>query len=132
MVRRVEKPWGHVAIWAETERYVGKLLVISKGQRLSLQYHEHKDESILVIRGRLQLELENERGELETRELGRGESYRILPGRRHRFAALDDCELVEVFNDKQYEGKEAEDFVIMFTGGLMDFEENVAEANAEA
>ena len=44
----------------------------------------------------------------------------------------DYNELVEVFNSKQYEGKEAEDFVIMFTGGLMDFEENVAEANAEA
>ncbi len=44
----------------------------------------------------------------------------------------DYCELVEAFNGKQYEGKEAEDFVILFTGGLMDFEENVAEANAEA
>ena len=42
----------------------------------------------------------------------------------------DYCELVEVFNAKQYEGKEAEDFVIMFTGGLLDFEENVAKANA--
>ncbi len=43
----------------------------------------------------------------------------------------DYCELVEVFNSKKYEGKEAEDFVIMFTGGLMEFDENVAEASAE-
>ena len=43
----------------------------------------------------------------------------------------DYCELVEVFNSKKYEGKEAEDFVIMFTGGLMEFDENVVEANAE-
>ncbi len=39
--------------------------------------------------------------------------------------------MVEVFNSKQYEGKGAEDFVIMFTGGLIDFEENVAQANTE-
>jgi mannose-6-phosphate isomerase len=96
MGRRVEKPWGHEDIWAETPRYVGKVLVIHKGKRLSLQYHERKDESILVLRGRLRLELENERGELEIAELAPGESRRIPTGRRHRFGAVEDCELVEV------------------------------------
>jgi len=96
MGRRVEKPWGHEDIWAETPRYVGKVLVIHKGKRLSLQYHEHKDESILVIRGRLQLELENDRGAMEILELAPGESQRIPTGRKHRFAAIEDCELVEV------------------------------------
>jgi len=28
MARRVEKPWGYEDIWAETPRYVGKILVI--------------------------------------------------------------------------------------------------------
>ena len=96
MGRRVEKPWGHEDIWAETERYVGKILAIKQGKRLSLQYHEHKDESILVVRGRLLLELENDAGEIEEIELEVGESRRIAPGRRHRFGALEDCELVEV------------------------------------
>ncbi len=96
MGRRVEKPWGYEHIWAEAERYAGKVLAIEKGKRLSLQYHREKDESILVIRGRLRLELENETGVLETFELDVGEGRRILPGRRHRFEALEDCELVEV------------------------------------
>ena len=96
MGRRVEKPWGHEDIWAETDRYVGKILAIREGRRLSLQYHRRKDESILVIRGRLRLELENDTGELEISELGVGCARRIPPGRRHRFAALEDCELVEV------------------------------------
>ena len=43
----------------------------------------------------------------------------------------DYRELVDAFNDKEYDGKEVEDFVIMFTGGMVDFEENVATANAE-
>jgi len=96
MGRRVEKPWGHEDIWAETDRYVGKILSIVRGQRLSLQFHRKKDESILVLSGRLRLELENDVGELETFELGPGESRRIPTGRRHRFGAIEDCELCEV------------------------------------
>ncbi len=96
MARHVDKPWGHEEIWAETQRYVGKILAIRKGKRLSLQYHKVKDESILVLRGRLRLELENERGEIDVSELGVREGRRIHPGRRHRFEAIEDCELVEV------------------------------------
>jgi mannose-6-phosphate isomerase len=96
MARRVPKPWGHEDIWAENKRYVGKILAIRAGKRLSLQYHEVKDETILVLRGRLRLELENDRGEIESLELGPGESRHIAPGRRHRFGAIEDTELVEV------------------------------------
>ncbi len=96
MARRVEKPWGYEDIWAETERYVGKVLAIEQGRRLSLQYHERKDETILVVRGRLRLELEDDQGRMSTLELGAGESRHIAPGRRHRFGALEDCELIEV------------------------------------
>ena len=96
MGRRIDKPWGHEDVWAETPRYVGKRLFIRKGCRLSLQYHERKDESILVVSGRLQLELADDRGELTSEELGAGESRHIAPGRRHRFGALVDTELVEV------------------------------------
>ncbi len=94
--RRVEKPWGHEEIWADTERYVGKILSIRAGERLSLQLHRKKDESIYVARGRLLLTLENDAGELETSELAVGASRRILSGRRHRFEALEDCDLFEV------------------------------------
>ena len=94
--RRVEKPWGYELIWAHTERYVGKVLVIEPGKRLSLQYHERKDESLLVIRGRLLLELEDEEGRLVEHELGPGEHCRIPTGRKHRFSGIEQVELVEV------------------------------------
>jgi mannose-6-phosphate isomerase-like protein (cupin superfamily) len=96
MSRRVPKPWGHEDIWAHTARYVGKILTIRAGKRLSLQYHKVKDETILVLRGRMRLELENERGQMEVVELSPGEGRHIAPGRRHRFAAIEDCDLVEV------------------------------------
>jgi pyruvate dehydrogenase E2 component (dihydrolipoamide acetyltransferase) len=94
--KRVEKPWGHELIWAHTDRYVGKMLVIEAGKRLSLQYHERKDESVLVIRGRLRLELEDDDGVLVAHELGPGEHRRIPTGRRHRFSGIERVELVEV------------------------------------
>lgn len=96
MSRRVEKPWGHEEIWAETPRYLGKILRILAGQRLSLQLHRQKDEAIYVLRGTLRLTLENDAGELEVRDLGPGASAHIAPGRRHRFEAVSDCELCEV------------------------------------
>ncbi len=95
--RRVDKPWGHEQIWAHTDRYVGKILVIEPGKRLSLQYHRRKDETILVIRGTLRLHLEVEKGTVSTMDLGPGEHRRIPVGRRHRFEALEErVELVEV------------------------------------
>ena len=55
--RKVEKPWGSELIWAETEHYVGKVLLIKAGESLSLQFHREKDESWLVQEGRARLEL---------------------------------------------------------------------------
>jgi mannose-6-phosphate isomerase len=94
--RRVDKPWGHELIWAHTDRYVGKVLVIEAGKRLSLQKHAVKDESILVSTGRLRLWLEGDDGEVRTEELGPGESRHVPTGRIHRYEAIDRCELLEV------------------------------------
>jgi mannose-6-phosphate isomerase-like protein (cupin superfamily) len=94
--RRVDKPWGHELIWVLTDRYCGKVIVIETGRRLSLQYHERKDESVYVISGRLRLHLEDEAGMMTVRELGPGDSARVPVGRRHRFEAAERVELIEV------------------------------------
>ena len=94
--RHVAKPWGHETIWAATDRYVAKIIVIEAGLRLSLQYHVRKDEWIRVLSGRLGLTLEGDDGSLVTRELGPGEGAHVPAGRRHRYAGIARCELVEV------------------------------------
>ena len=94
--RRVPKPWGHELIWAHTDRYVGKVLVIEAGKRLSLQRHERKDESIFVVSGLLRLHLEGDDGVVRTEELGPGEHRRVATGRIHRYEAIERCELMEV------------------------------------
>jgi len=94
--RRVDKPWGNELIWAWTTRYVGKVLTIETGKRLSLQYHERKDEWILVLDGRLRLTLEDDEGQVRTTELVAGESAHVATGRTHRYEAVERCRLVEV------------------------------------
>jgi mannose-6-phosphate isomerase len=94
--RRVDKPWGNELIWALTDRYCGKIITIDTGRRLSLQYHERKDEWIHVLSGRLLLELENDAGELDSRELGPGDGAHVPVLRRHRYGALERVELIEV------------------------------------
>jgi mannose-6-phosphate isomerase len=95
--RKVEKPWGYELIWAESERYVGKVLFVKAGQSLSLQFHRVKDESWLVQAGRARLEL-GSAGEAMLKEevIGPGAAFRFRPGTVHRVTALEDTTIVEV------------------------------------
>jgi mannose-6-phosphate isomerase len=93
---RVDKPWGHELRWAITDRYLGKVIHVDAGHALSLQYHVQKDETILILRGELDLVLEDDDGELVTHRMGEGMSARVRPGRRHRFRAVTDVDLLEV------------------------------------
>jgi mannose-6-phosphate isomerase len=90
-VNRVSKPWGYELRWAITDRYLGKVLHIEQGAALSLQYHERKDESILLARGVLDLELEG-----EVIRMTPGDAAHITPGTRHRMTAVEDCDVFEV------------------------------------
>jgi quercetin dioxygenase-like cupin family protein len=95
----IEKPWGHEEIWAQANRYVGKILVIKKGHRLSRQYHRVKEETIMVLDGVLLLEKgpSHQGAELECYTLYPGDIFHVFPGTIHRFCAeVEDVRLVEV------------------------------------
>ena len=94
--RAVEKPWGHELIWAHTDRYVGKILHIKAGHALSLQYHREKDETIYLLAGRMRFEHYGEGEAPRASDLGRGESFHITPGLRHRMLAIEDTDVLEV------------------------------------
>ena len=94
-MRRVPKPWGEEIIFAETDRYAGKILVVRRGEILSLQYHQRKDETLYLYRGRVTLWIE-EGGELQKKTMVPGDSCRVVPGTRHRMQALEDSEVFEV------------------------------------
>ncbi len=83
-VRVVEKPWGRELIFAHVPgKYAGKILIIDKGGRLSLQYHRKKHESLYVLKGRLTLRLGR-----RTLTADPGSAFEVRPGVVHRFQAL--------------------------------------------
>ena len=95
--RKVEKPWGHELIWAETDAYVGKVLFVEAGESLSLQFHRVKDESWLIQTGRVKLELGSAGGAmLEEEVVGAGATFRFRPGTVHRVTAIEDTTILEV------------------------------------
>jgi mannose-6-phosphate isomerase-like protein (cupin superfamily) len=97
MEKVTSKPWGCEIIWAQTEDYVGKMLFIKAGERLSLQYHERKAESLLVNKGRVKFHW-FEPGDTVQRTvvMCTGEHVDIPPGRKHRIEALEAACVIEV------------------------------------
>ncbi len=92
----VEKPWGREIWIAHTQKYALKIIEFNKGSRSSLQYHQQKHEHIYVDSGKLEIELEDENGEMKVVVLGPGEVVENQPGRKHRVTALEDVRLIEV------------------------------------
>jgi len=82
---KIEKPWGYEEIWAQTEKYVGKMLTILPGHRLSLQYHEIKEETIYVLEGELLVWTSED--ENTVYRVGKGTTYHVNPKQIHRFGA---------------------------------------------
>ena len=93
---RVDKPWGHELIWAATDEYVGKILHVKAGHRLSVQYHERKDETSYVLRGRLHLLKGPSADDLSSTEVGEGAQWRTRPGEIHTIEAIEDADVLEV------------------------------------
>jgi len=94
--REIPKPWGSELWFAHTDRYAGKILRVSAGQRLSVQYHELKDETSLVLSGRVLVSQGKSADQLTRRELGPGESWRNTPLLVHTLEAIEDAEVLEV------------------------------------
>lgn len=96
-IRKVDKPWGYELHWVpEGMPYMGKVLHINAGMRLSLQVHDQKQESYWLVNGECNLILENNKGELDVVHLEKGKGYTTLIGQRHRHWAVTDCDVIEV------------------------------------
>src|SRR5437870_1979468 len=87
----VDKPWGREIWYAHTADYAGKVLEVTAGQRLSLQKHEIKEETLYLLSGKVKLTY----GEI-TYDWEPGKSVHIPPNTVHRFEALEDSVLLEV------------------------------------
>ena len=94
-VTKVEKPWGHELLWAITDRYVGKIIHVKAGHALSLQFHERKDETILVWSGKIAFDLK-QGDRMVQKEMIHGDRVHVPAGTVHRITAIDDSDVIEV------------------------------------
>ena len=92
----VEKPWGRELWVAHTDRYALKIIEVNKGTRSSLQYHVKKHEHIYVDSGLLEVEWEDDAGQMQTLRLKPGDVIENKPGRKHRVLALENVRVIEV------------------------------------
>ena len=90
----IHKPWGKEEILAATDNYVMKRITISPGSRMSLQYHEKKEETIYVVSGILINWKTEEMQDHFT--LMPGETYHVKPGVVHRFGSPNELETVVI------------------------------------
>ncbi len=96
-VRRVEKPWGYELHWVRADApYIGKLLHVNAGARLSLQVHDTKQESWFLMSGRAAVIWEDESGQLVETELRPGWGYSTKIGQKHRLKGITDADIIEV------------------------------------
>jgi len=93
-MQKINKPWGYEIIFAHTIKYVGKILHINKGERLSLQYHKIKDETIYLQGGEIILEI-HQGAKIYSINLPVGASFHIPPDTVHRIIAVEDSDVLE-------------------------------------
>jgi mannose-6-phosphate isomerase len=95
-IRIKEKPWGREIWFAETASYAGKVLIVKKGHRYSLQYHEKKFESQYIYKGQVKITVGNDMNSLQEIILNAGDKIDVYPYTIHRLEALTDAEVFEV------------------------------------
>jgi len=87
---RTEKPWGHEELLIRGT-YALKRLYVRAGQRLSLQFHEHKVETLVVASGEAEILLDGVLGHYRP-----GDVLHVPAGAVHRIGAgASDVELIE-------------------------------------
>jgi len=95
-VQRDEKPWGYELLFAQPDApYMSKLMHINKGARESLQVHDQKQETYVLIKGEAVLLWENNKGEMVTTQLEPFVGYKTSVGQKHRLVAITDCDIME-------------------------------------
>jgi mannose-6-phosphate isomerase len=94
--RKTEKPWGYELLFALTPKYAGKVIFVTKGHRISLQYHSKKDETMLIQKGKAVIEVGEREKELKQITLNPGDCIHLIPKTCHRLQAIEDTTIFEV------------------------------------
>ena len=93
--RTLIRDWGTETFVAETDTYIGKLLIMHSGTKGGLQKHIEKDETFFLYCGRALIRSDDGTGQLTVTTMRAGESYHIPAGAVHQVEAVTDCVFFE-------------------------------------
>lgn len=88
--KEVKKLWGREFWIINNDKYCMKVLAINPGWQCSLHMHPIKDETFFVLEGLVNLEVVDADGEVQTVQLGEGDTYWLVPETYHRFSSATD------------------------------------------
>ena len=98
-----ETPWGYEIVWASLLGVNGKVLFLNKGCSTSLKYYQHKNEVLLVRRGRVRVlwgdEFSHDNkhpSDFNSINLKEGDSFCVQSSCPYRLTALEDSEIFEI------------------------------------
>ena len=91
----INKPWGKEEVIEINDKYMFKRLTMFKGHRCSLQYHNNKKETILIISGLINLVYGESQDDLRNKIFKVGESFTLEPGVVHRMEAIEESIYIE-------------------------------------
>jgi len=92
---KIEKPWGFEELIECNDKYVVKKLFMKKGNACSIQYHELKTETIVVLSGKLNIYIGDSLENLIVKEYVFGDTITIKPYTIHRMEAVEDSLYIE-------------------------------------
>jgi mannose-6-phosphate isomerase len=93
---RQDKPWGYEQIFAAVDgKYVGKIIHVTAGQSLSLQYHREKDETMSLLSGEAMLQVGPAEDRLTDLRFTPGDAIHLPAGTVHRVTAITDIVFAE-------------------------------------
>ena len=96
-IERVAKPWGEELILARDAGSVVKTLRVAPGQRLSLQFHRRKRETLMLLRGAATLTSGRSLGDLRDARMQSRASVVVHAGVIHRIeAGPDGADILEI------------------------------------
>ena len=93
--KKIIKPWGYELLLEKNKKYVLKKLFMKKGHRCSLQYHNKKKETIYVLKGKLKIQVGENKKKLSSRIYNLGETITINPKKIHRMTAITNSTYLE-------------------------------------
>lgn len=89
--RFMSKPWGREELLVVNRHYAAKILIVDRGEKISLQYHEKKHETMYFYKGKAKVTIGK-----RTLIAKPGTIIEIKPGTVHRVEGIAKAYIFEV------------------------------------